>query len=200
MKNSAKYPQFITTEATLPTKYGNFTIRVYKKSDEEHSALIKNLNPQKTVLVRIHSSCQTGDIFGCLRCDCGAQLDLALKMIGKNGSGVLLYLNQEGRGIGFFNKIKAHALQEQGLDTVEANEQLGFKPDMRDYHIAAEILKSLHITKINLLTNNPDKEEQLTKYGITVVKQIPLEIRPNKFDKKYLQTKKIKLHHKLTLV
>ena len=201
MKNHASNIQFIKTEAPLPTKYGDFVIRVYKEdSGTEHIALIKNLNPQKPVLVRLHSSCHTGDIFGSFRCDCGPQLDQALKLIGKNGSGVLLYLNQEGRGIGLFNKIKAYALQDQGLDTVEANARLGFAPDMRDYHIAAAMLEDLKIGKINLLTNNPDKEKQLAEYGIEVAKRVPLEIPPNEFDKKYLQTKKEKLHHKLTLV
>jgi len=151
-------------------------------------------------LVRIHSSCHTGDIFGSFRCDCGPQLEHALKLIEKNGSGVLLYLSQEGRGIGLFNKIKAYALQDEGLDTVEANERLGFAPDMRDYHVAAAILEDLQISSIDLLTNNPNKEKQLAELGIAINKRIPLEIPPNEYDKRYLQTKKEKLHHKLTLV
>ncbi len=201
MKNQNNKPQFTKSEATLPTKYGDFLIQIYKEeTGKEHSVLIKNLTQQNPVLVRIHSSCRTGDVFGSLRCDCGPQLDHALKYIEKNGSGLLLYLNQEGRGIGLFNKIKAYALQDQGLDTVEANERLGFAPDPRDYHIASAILEDLNVSKIELLTNNPDKEKQLAEYGITVTKRIPLEIAPNKFDKRYLKTKKEKLHHKLTLV
>jgi 3,4-dihydroxy 2-butanone 4-phosphate synthase / GTP cyclohydrolase II len=201
LKKHTIKPQFTKTEASLPTKYGNFFIRIYKEdTGDEHTALIKNLNLQEPVLVRIHSSCRTGDVFGSLRCDCGPQLDHAMKLIEKNGSGVLLYLNQEGRGIGLFNKIKAYALQDEGLDTVQANERLGFAPDPRDYHIAAAILEDLKISEIDLLTNNPNKEKQLAEFGIQVIQRIPLEIPPNEFDKKYLLTKKEKLHHKLTLV
>lgn len=164
---------------------------VYKdETGKDHLVLSKNLDKEKEVLVRIHSSCETGDVFGSLRCDCGPQLDHAMKKIAENDSGVLIYLNQEGRGIGLFNKIKTYALQDEGLDTVEANEKLGFPADMRDYHLAAAILNDLAITKIALITNNPDKEKQLAAYGIEVVKRVPLEIEPNKYNKKYLQTKK----------
>jgi 3,4-dihydroxy 2-butanone 4-phosphate synthase/GTP cyclohydrolase II len=193
--------QLTKNQAFLPTRYGNFIVTVYKdETDKDHLVLSKNLEKEKEVLVRIHSSCETGDVFGSLRCDCGPQLDHAMKKIAENDSGVLVYLNQEGRGIGLFNKIKTYALQDEGLDTVQANEQLGFPADMRDYHLAAAILKDLEITKISLITNNPDKEKQLAEYGIKVVKSIPLEIEPNRYNRKYLQTKKQKLHHKLTLV
>jgi len=142
----------------------------------------------------------TGDVFGSLRCDCGPQLEKAMKLLEENDNSLLIYLNQEGRGIGLLNKIKAYALQDKGLDTVEANEELGFPADSRNYKAAAAILHELHITKIKLLTNNPDKVEQLKSYGIEVVEMLPLEIAPNAFDKKYLETKKQKLHHKLKLV
>jgi len=188
-------------EAFLPTKYGNFAVTVYKdETGKDHLVLSKDFHPEKPVLVRIHSSCEAGDVLGSLRCDCGPQLDHAMEVIKKNDSGVLIYLNQEGRGIGLFNKIKTYALQDQGLDTVEANERLGFPADLRDYHLAATILEDLGITKISLLTNNPDKVQQLIQSGIEVVKTIPLEIVPNKFNRKYLLTKKQKLHHKLTFV
>ena len=194
-------PKFTKSEAFLPTRYGNFTVTIYHdEKGLDHLVLSKNFDSEKAVLVRIHSSCETGDIFGSLRCDCGPQLDHAMKLIQKNDSGVLLYLNQEGRGIGLFNKIKTYALQDQGLDTVEANEKLGFPADLRDYHLAASILTDLGISKIKLITNNPDKEAQLAQYAIEVVERIPLEIEPNKYNKKYLETKKQKLHHKLTLV
>jgi 3,4-dihydroxy 2-butanone 4-phosphate synthase / GTP cyclohydrolase II len=193
--------KFTKAEAFLPTRYGNFAVTVYKdETDTDHLVLSKNLHPEKTVLTRIHSSCETGDVFGSLRCDCGPQLDHAMKLIQKNDSGVLLYLNQEGRGIGLFNKIKTYELQDEGLDTVEANERLGFPADLRDYHLAAAILKDLGITKISLITNNPDKVKQLKESGIEIAKTIPLEIAPNEYNKKYLLTKKHKLHHILTLV
>jgi len=192
---------FKEAEAFLPTKYGDFTVRIYQDNNEaDYLVLFKNIDSSKPTLVRIHSSCETGDVLGSLRCDCGPQLEESMKILGNSESGVLIYLNQEGRGIGLFNKIKAYALQDQGYDTVEANEQLGFPADSRNYQAAAAILKDLHISKINLLTNNPDKEQQLKEYGIEVVSTIPLEIEPNQFDKKYLMTKKEKLHHKLTLV
>ena len=192
---------FTKAEAFLPTKYGKFTVIAYREqSGSEHLVVYKNINSQEPVLVRVHSSCQTGDVFGSLRCDCGPQFEQAMKLIVKNGGGICIYLNQEGRGIGLFNKIKAYALQEQGFDTVEANEQLGFPADTRHYDIAAAILKDLAVTKIRLITNNPDKEEQLRKKGVEIVELIPLEIPPNEFDKKYLLTKKQKLHHKLTVV
>jgi len=202
-KKSIMTDQTILKEASapLPTKYGNFTISVYKDdSGVEHLVLTKNIHPDVMPLVRIHSSCMTGDVFGSLRCDCGPQLEHAMKLLGEQESSVLIYLNQEGRGIGILNKIKAYALQDQGLDTVEANEKLGFPADSRDYHAAASILQELGISKIRLLTNNPDKVEQLTKYGITVDERVPLEISPNEYNHKYLETKKQKLHHELHLV
>lgn len=188
--------------ARLPTVYGNFQIIVYKSSKDklEHVALVKERHLRKPTLVRIHSQCLTGDTFFSLRCDCGDQLHQSMKMISKSGSGIVIYLNQEGRGIGLTNKIKAYQLQDKGLDTVEANHALGFGADNRQYKIAADILKDLEIYKINLLTNNPDKAAQLTSYGITVEKCIPIEVAPNKINKSYLKTKKDKLGHKLTLV
>jgi len=201
LKMQTNVPKFTKSEAFLPTRYGNFTVIVYHdEKGQDHLVLSKNLDTENIVLVRIHSSCETGDVFGSLRCDCGPQLDHAMKKIAENDSGVLVYLNQEGRGIGLFNKIKTYALQDEGLDTVEANEKLGFPADLRDYHLAASILTDLGITKIKLITNNPDKEAQLVHYAIDVVERIPLEIEPNKYNKKYLETKKQKLHHKLTLV
>lgn len=190
-----------TASATLPTKYGLFTIKVFKSKDNlEHVALVKGKDFKKEVLVRIHSSCLTGDVFWSLRCDCHEQLQESLTKIGQAKSGVLIYLNQEGRGIGLVNKIKAYALQENGLDTVEANQRLGLAIDSRSYQVAAEILKTLNIYNVNLLTNNPDKISQLKLHGITVKKCIPLEIIPHHINKNYLKTKKNKLGHKLNLV
>ncbi len=162
--------------------------------------LVKGEKFNKPVLVRIHSQCLTGEVFNSLRCDCGAQLIKSLTLIGKAKSGVLIYLNQEGRSIGLINKIKAYALQEKGLDTVEANEQLGFAADPRSYESAAHILKDLNIKQIDLLTNNPEKINQLKKFGISIRAVIPLEITPNPVDLSYLITKKKKMGHKLKLV
>lgn len=184
--------------AILPTEYGTFKISVYQG---EHTVLIKGANLSiEPVLVRIHSQCLTGDTFLSLRCDCRQQLHQSMKLIQKEDRGVIIYLNQEGRGIGLANKIKAYALQDSGLDTVEANKKLGLEADPRNYKIAAQILKYLKISKISLLTNNPDKENQIKRYGITVVNCIPLEVIPNRNNKNYLQTKKNKLGHKLSLV
>lgn len=182
----------------LPTKYGTFSVSVYPAENKEHAVLTFGDITEQPAVTRIHSQCFTGDTIFSLRCDCGEQLAESMKIISENGSGILLYLTQEGRGIGLANKIKAYALQEQGLDTVEANHSLGFAPDLRDYKIAADILQDLGITQVSLLTNNPNKIEQLTKYGIQVVKRIPLQTKPNKYNKKYLQTKKQKLQHLLT--
>lgn len=188
--------------ATLPTKYGIFKIIIFKskKDNLEHVALVKGENFKNKVLVRIHSLCLTGDVFSSLRCDCQEQLQQSLIKIGKTKNGVLIYLNQEGRGIGLINKIRAYSLQEKGLDTVDANNTLGLPPDARDYLMAANILKDLNIKNINLLTNNPDKIDQLTRYGIIIKKRIPLEINPNNHSQSYLETKKNKLGHKLRLV
>lgn len=187
--------------ATLPTTYGVFQIRIYKSLEDglEHAVLLKGkvLEP---ALVRIHSQCLTGEVFTSRRCDCRKQLIKSLTEIGKVKSGCLIYLNQEGRGIGLGSKIKAYALQEKGYDTIEANEQLGFAADLRSYEVAAQILKDLNIRKINILTNNPDKITQLENFGIKIFKTIPLEIKPNPIDIHYLKTKKYKLGHKLKLV
>lgn len=188
--------------ATLPTIYGNFKIIVYKskKVGLEHVALLKDKNFKEPVLTRIHSACLTGEVFSSIKCDCKEQLIACLKKISKAKNGVLIYLNQEGRGIGLANKIKAYTLQEKGLDTVQANEQLGFAADQRSYKVAAQILQDLGICKITLLTNNPDKIDQLKKFGIIVEKYLPLEITPIPEDLNYLKTKKYKMGHKLKLV
>ncbi|MBU1031669.1 GTP cyclohydrolase II [Patescibacteria group bacterium] len=188
--------------ATLPAAYGIFKIIVYKSKKDglEHIALIKGDGFKEPVLVRIHSECLTGEVFSSLKCDCKGQLVASLKKISKAKSGVLIYLNQEGRGIGLTNKIKAYALQEKGFDTVQANEQLGFAADPRSYKVAALILQNLGISKITLLTNNPDKIGQLKKFGVTVEKCLPLEITPNSTDRSYLKIKKEKLGHTLKLV
>lgn len=186
----------------LPTKWGNFNLTAYKQitTGEEHLALIKGTwEKDEAVLVRVHSSCMTGDIFGSCRCDCGAQLHKAMEMIEQAGKGVIVYMNQEGRGIGLINKLKAYQLQEQGRDTVEANLDLGFKMDIRDYGIGAQILRDLGISKILLLTNNPTKRAGLTGYGLEIIQNIPIEIRSNQHNKLYLQTKRDKMGHTLKL-
>lgn len=186
----------------LPTKFGNFLMCAYKASDskELHLVLIKGnpFNQKEPVLVRIHSECITGDLFGSSKCDCGSQLQSSLKQIEEKNRGVLIYLRQEGRGIGLLNKLKAYELQEQGYDTVDANIKLGFEPDMRDFTVAAAILNDLKISKVNLMTNNPLKIKDLQKHGIEVVSREPLEIPPNKINFNYLRTKKEKLNHKLS--
>ena len=190
-----------TAEASLPTKYGKFEIMVFKSNlDKRNQVVLVNGKIKKTpVLVRLHSKCLTGDVFSSLRCDCRKQLELGLEKIAKNG-GVLIYLNQEGRNIGLENKIKAYALQEAGDDTVEANLDLGLPIDAREYVVAALILKYLKIKQIKLLTNNNDKIDKLEKEGIKVVKRISLETKPNKYNKFYLETKKIKMGHRLKKV
>lgn len=181
----------------LPTKYGDFKVKSYGNGNV---VLIKGkIDSDHPVMTRIHSKCLTGDTFGSMRCDCGDQLHEAMKKINDNGSGIILYLNQEGRSIGLTNKLRAYALQDQGHDTYEANELLGFKPDERKYDVASKMLKDLHITEIDLLTNNPDKIDQLQNYGIQIHQRIPLEIKPNKIDLSYLKTKKYKFHHLLKL-
>jgi len=187
----------------LPTKFGNFHLIPFKQKSNglEHMALIKGeWTKDEPILVRVHSSCITGDIFGSLRCDCGPQLNKAIKLIEKEGKGVILYMNQEGRGIGLFNKIKAYKLQEEGKDTVEANLALGFKADERDYGVGANILRELGIGKIRLITNNPVKRAGLEGYGLEIVENIHDEIKPNKYNKLYLKTKKDKMGHYLDLI
>ena len=187
-----------TAEANLPTKYGKFKVICYEDSYKgQHLALVKgNVKGKKNVFVRVHSECVTGDALGSLRCDCSAQLDKALKIISKHG-GVLLYMAQEGRGLGLTNKIMAYHLQDHGMDTVEANLRLGLKVDARDYTTGAQILADLGLSKIKLLTNNPRKIEGLEKYGLEIVERVPIVIKPNKINKKYLQAKKEKLGHYL---
>jgi 3,4-dihydroxy 2-butanone 4-phosphate synthase / GTP cyclohydrolase II len=187
----------------LPTKFGNFELTPYLQlsNNQEHIAITKGEWKQdEEILVRVHSSCATGDIFGSYRCDCGAQLHQAMRLIEKEGRGVLLYMNQEGRGIGLFNKIKAYKLQENGRDTVEANIDLGFQADERDYGVGASILRDLGLGKIKLMTNNPVKRAALEGYGLHITRNVPLEIEPNEYNEFYLQTKKEKMGHFLELV
>ena len=184
----------------LPTEYGNFDVIPFRQhcNGLEHVALIKGeWRPDEPVLVRVHSSCATGDIFGSKKCDCGTQLHESMKMIEKEGKGVLLYLNQEGRGIGLMNKIAAYKLQEQGYDTVEANLHLGFKDDERDYGVGAQILRHIGVTKMRLITNNPRKLAGIKGYGLEVVETIPIKVEPNQYNKFYLETKAKKMQHKL---
>ncbi|NPA79538.1 MAG: GTP cyclohydrolase II [Thermotogae bacterium] len=185
-------------EAKLPTEFGEFRIFVVREGDKEHVVLLREPLAEPTLL-RIHSECFTGDVLGSLRCDCGQQLHFALERIAGEG-GILIYLRQEGRGIGLFNKINAYALQDEGYDTVQANHQLGFEADMRRYEIAGEILKRLGIRRVRLMTNNPHKVWDLTRFGIEVVERIPIEVEPNIHNAHYLRTKKFKLGHILLKV
>ncbi len=191
-------------EASLPTKFGHFKVMIFEDSihKEHHIALVKGeIKKSEPTLVRAHSQCLTGDTFGSVRCDCGEQLHRSMEMINKEGKGVILYiLNHEGRGIGFANKIKAYAIQEQGVDTVEANRKLGFKTDQRDYGIGAQVLVSLGVNKLRLMTNNPRKFIGLSGYGLEIVERVPIEIPPNKLNLKYLKTKKEKMGHILDMV
>jgi len=182
----------------LPTEWGEFEMIAYTQvnTGENHIALVKGTwEPDEPVLVRVHSSCVTGDIFGSCRCDCGPQLHKAMEMINKEGKGVVVYMNQEGRGIGLINKLKAYNLQENGFDTVEANIKLGFKMDERDYGVGAQILRSLGISKMRLMSNNPKKRAGLIGYGLEVVDNVPIEIAPNPHNEKYLRTKRDKMDH-----
>ena len=182
----------------LPTKYGRFELIAFEQlnTGEIHMALKKgDWKKDEPILVRVHSSCMTGDILGSLRCDCGDQLHHAMKMIEAEGKGLILYMNQEGRGIGLLNKLKAYKLQEQGMDTVEANLELGFSMDERDYGVGAQILRYLGVSKMKLMSNNPRKRAGLLGYGLQVVDNVPIEIKPNPHNEKYLQTKKDKLGH-----
>jgi len=190
-------------ETVIPTTVaGEFKAVVYENDVDDllHIAMVKGeINSEQPVLVRVHSECLTGDIFGSLRCDCGDQLHKAMEMINAEGCGVLLYIRQEGRGIGLVNKLKAYALQDQGLDTVQANTELGFKPDQRNYGIGAQILVNLGVKKMRLMTNNPKKMVGLEGYGLRIVEQIPIEIKPNEFNRCYLECKKLKMGHLLNI-
>ena len=192
------YPIELSSEAKLPTEYGDFTIKgfVDKATGEHHIALTKGeFDGNTPVLLRVHSECMTGDAFGSLKCDCGSQLRTALRRISENGSGALVYMRQEGRGIGLINKIKAYSLQDRGMDTVEANLALGFPEDMRNYNAAAQIIKNLGIHKIKLMTNNPDKISSLEKNGLEITERVPLVVAYGHEADFYMQTKKEKMHH-----
>ena len=187
-------------KANMPTEYGDFKIIPFlqKSNGMEHAALIKGeWKPDEPILVRMHSSCMTGDIFGSRRCDCGEQLHRSMQLIEKEGKGVIVYLNQEGRGIGLMNKIAAYKLQEEGEDTVEANIHLGFLPDEREYGVGAQILRSLGVGKMRLITNNPVKRVGLESYGLEIVENVPIIIEPNEFNRTYLETKRVRMGHKL---
>lgn len=190
--------------ARLPTKYGDFDIHVFEspRDGQTHVALVRGaIGDGEDVLVRVHSSCLTGDVFGSARCDCGPQLDTAMELVATEGRGIVLYLNQEGRGIGLANKIRAYALQDQGYDTVEANERLGFRADHRDYRTAVEIVRDLGVRSIRLLSNNPKKFDGLTLDGLVAVSErVPIEIPASEFTRRYLSTKKEKLGHLLSSV
>jgi len=190
----------LVARAALPTRYGRFTIYGFKGrgAQDEAVALVRgNLKGKSVPLVRVHSQCLTGDVLTSLRCDCRAQLELSLKKIGQAASGILLYLPQEGRGIGLMNKLRAYELQDEGMDTVEANETLGFAADARDYDFSAKILKKLGATRIRLLSNNPEKVRQLERSGIRVIERVPCQPRISKISRAYLQTKKRKMGHLL---
>lgn len=192
----------VGTEVDLPTKYGHFRLIPFRQKSNglEHMALIKGeWQADEPVLVRVHSSCATGDILGSMRCDCGEQLHRAMQQIDQEGKGVIVYMMQEGRGIGLMNKIKAYKLQEEGLDTVEANIHLGFKPDERNYGCGAQMLRQLGVHKMRLLTNNPTKRVGLEAYGLEIVENVPIEVQPNEYDYRYLKTKQDRMGHTLHL-
>jgi len=200
MKNESLIEQEV--EVNMPTEFGDFKLRAYKTRTDgsEHLALFKGeWKEDEEVLVRVHSSCVTGDIFGSHRCDCGPQLHAAMEMIEEEGKGAIIYMNQEGRGIGLVNKLKAYKLQEEGLDTVEANHKLGFKGDHRDYGIGAQMIRDLGIKKMKLISNNPTKRTGLVGYGLEVVGSVPLEIEANVHNEAYLKTKRDKMGHSLNL-
>lgn len=192
----------VGNEVDMPTQYGHFRLIPFRQKSNglEHMALIKgSWDKNEPILVRVHSSCATGDILGSMRCDCGEQLHKSLQMIEKEGKGVLVYMQQEGRGIGLMNKIAAYKLQEQGMDTVEANVHLGFKPDERDYGCGAQMLRHLGVHKMKLMTNNPTKRVGLEAYGLEIVENVPIEITPNQYDYRYLKTKQDRMGHTLHL-
>ena len=192
----------VGVEVDLPTIYGHFRLITFRQTSngQEHMAIIKgHWDEGESVLVRVHSSCATGDILGSLRCDCGEQLHRSMEMIEKEGKGAVIYMQQEGRGIGLMNKMVAYKLQEQGYDTVDANVHLGFKPDERDYGCGAQMLRHLGIHKMRLMTNNPTKRVGLEAYGLEIVENVPIEIKPNEYDKKYLETKRDRMGHTLHL-
>ncbi|WP_454881671.1 bifunctional 3,4-dihydroxy-2-butanone-4-phosphate synthase/GTP cyclohydrolase II [Sphingobacterium detergens] len=195
-----KHDSLITEEVTvnMPTQYGDFQMKAFTQKDtgEQHLALYKGeWNEDEPILVRVHSSCVTGDIFGSCRCDCGPQLHKAMEMIQNEGKGVIVYMNQEGRGIGLINKLHAYKLQENGLDTVDANAQLGFKADLRDYGVGAQILRNLRVTKMRLMSNNPTKRAGLVGYGLEIVENVPIEITANPYNEEYLRTKRDRMGH-----
>jgi len=190
-------------KVNMPTKYGNFKLIPFRQISNgmEHVALIKGeWEKDEPILVRVHSSCITGDIFGSMRCECGDQLHKAMQLIEKEGKGVVVYMNQEGRGIGLMNKIRAYKLQEEGMDTVDANLHLGFNADERDYGVGAQILREIGVTKIRLMSNNPVKRIGLEAYGLSIIENVPIEIEPNKFNEFYMQTKKVRMGHNLKYV
>ena len=189
-------------DVRLPTQHGDFELIAYKQIDngEEHLALVKGTwTKDESVLTRVHSSCVTGDIFGSHRCDCGPQLHAAMEMVERAGKGVVLYMHQEGRGIGLINKLRAYKLQQEGADTVEANRLLGFENDSRDYGVGAQILFDLGVRKMKLMTNNPRKRSGLVGYGLVITENVPIEIEPNEHNRHYLLTKKLKMGHSLGL-
>jgi 3,4-dihydroxy 2-butanone 4-phosphate synthase/GTP cyclohydrolase II len=199
IKYRVETENFVTKveDVSLPTDYGNFRLHCFRDelNDKFHFAMVLGEIKAENNLIRVHSECITGDVFGSLRCDCGPQLHTAMTMIEANKSGIILYMSQEGRGIGIANKLKAYKLQEQGLDTVEANEALGFSADLRDYGVGAQILRKLGVKTMRLITNNPRKIVGLEGYGLKVVEQVPIKMEPGKYNQKYLETKKIKLGH-----